>query len=897
MNIELSPAQAAAVHAAWEGCVSLVVSVAGSGKTTVLTHRVYWIAKELVAASRLDSVLLCVCFNKSAAIEMSERVQAMIAAEGTGDFIAVSKRPVKGKVAIEVRTFHSLGLFILQSASMREREAVGLRPGRLVVLSGKELRELMRDALLEAGLLVPAQKKGIMMSTATKFLQKFSRFKGLLSDTLSINCHEGGKLRQLPSLLGKDQLVFQLYMERLQGCNAVDFADMTSKAAELLRNKDLGVVGRFAGRYAAVLVDEFQDASPSNFETILAFSKNSTSLTFVGDDDQRIYSFRMIDSWFLHVEVEHLLRGRQLTKFALSENRRCTGSVVRAAGSVISRNTARIDKQFRFLESRGVGTPARIIGCATEALEIRYLISAIHGLMSRDCAAAEPVLVLCRLNSQLKTFRAAVDDAGIPTSGIVTRGSSRKMIGEKAASVLSLLTIICPSADSVALCRSITTLCPSLRQTTLDCAFDSIERRREAQMSTSNNLKACDPDFAESPFNMRPQSTRRPLKKASSAQLLSDFRRWFEAERDAENHTERVDDSDIESLLQAFRCIDAILTGMKDAVCLEDLVQCAQKILISFALDGAEPLLTQDPIPGVEELEADDAKGVVGLDIIIEAARQLDKEMHRFEQCKDIPYARASRSNSSYKVVDENDDTDDAGENDFFSLLSRDCAARVEKRRRKLGVSATPLKQENPAQRRKCLVEKLEVLCQRCRQSFRAFDNGAASKQTSKDFRVVFSTIHKAKGCEMSHVFLCGADDDSFPHLMRTRREDFPPQEVSLQSANSQEERRMFYVAMTRAKHELHVTYADKSGRASKDSHPRQWQSPFIQELISGVDADPRVVLEHFVYSEEDIPDHFRAATSQLTRVRKDVAIGLSDNAPNRRDRGGLHLKKRRRKN
>lgn len=58
-------------------------------------------------------------------------------------------------------------------------------------------------------------------------------------------------------------------------------------------------------------------------------------------------------------------------------------------------------------------------------------------------------------------------------------------------------------------------------------------------------------------------------------------------------------------------------------------------------------------------------------------------------------------------------------------------------------------------------------------------------------------TIHAAKGLEFSHVFICGLEEGLFPH-----------ERLGDARVDHEEERRLFYVALTRAEHKLHLTYA-----------------------------------------------------------------------------------------
>ncbi len=91
-------------------------------------------------------------------------------------------------------------------------------------------------------------------------------------------------------------------------------------------------------------------------------------------------------------------------------------------------------------------------------------------------------------------------------------------------------------------------------------------------------------------------------------------------------------------------------------------------------------------------------------------------------------------------------------------------------------------------------------------------------KDTGDDDRVALMTIHLAKGLEFPYVFIVGMEEDLFPSgmSMNTRSE-------------LEEERRLFYVALTRAEHQAYLTYAQSRYRWGKlvDSEP----SRFIEEI------------------------------------------------------------------
>lgn len=86
-------------------------------------------------------------------------------------------------------------------------------------------------------------------------------------------------------------------------------------------------------------------------------------------------------------------------------------------------------------------------------------------------------------------------------------------------------------------------------------------------------------------------------------------------------------------------------------------------------------------------------------------------------------------------------------------------------------------------------------------------------KDTGDDDRVALMTIHLAKGLEFPYVYIVGMEEDLFPSAMsmNTRSE-------------LEEERRLFYVALTRAEKQAYLTYAQSRYRWGKlvDSEPSQ---------------------------------------------------------------------------
>lgn len=98
-------------------------------------------------------------------------------------------------------------------------------------------------------------------------------------------------------------------------------------------------------------------------------------------------------------------------------------------------------------------------------------------------------------------------------------------------------------------------------------------------------------------------------------------------------------------------------------------------------------------------------------------------------------------------------------------------------------------------------------------------------KEDDNKNTVTLMSIHASKGLEFPYVFLVGMEDGILPHHKSSE-----PSEI-------EEERRLCYVAMTRAKKELTITYCLKRRRMGKevDTVP----SKFLEEMEAGIEANP----------------------------------------------------------
>lgn len=228
----------------------LVVAGPGTGKTQQLARRTRWLVQD--RRVERDSITV-LTFTGAAARNMRERLSDRDK-EKQGVYLPPEQQPSL------IRTMHSLGLAIISEKYRK----VGLRKG-FSVLTDKVLRKtLLADS---AQLLGEPRQNSVVVEEC--------RRKGSCEPTEGIKCR-----------------ICQQYQAILRGCNAIDWDDQIYLACELLTH-NAEQLQRWQSKSKYLLVDEYQDINPAQYQLIRLLSRGQEEgLYVVGDDDQSIYSFR-----------------------------------------------------------------------------------------------------------------------------------------------------------------------------------------------------------------------------------------------------------------------------------------------------------------------------------------------------------------------------------------------------------------------------------------------------------------------------------------------------------------------------------------------------------------------------------------------------------------------------
>lgn len=379
----LNDAQREAVLAT-EGPVS-VLAGAGSGKTRVLTTRIYHLIKEGVPAERI----LAVTFTNKAAREMRERL-----AHRLGD----APLPF-------VATFHGLGRDILQRYGSR----IGISR-YFTIFDRDDSKSAIKKVLKEMDIDPKEMNPNFVLS-------RISKEKGEGSTPEAFREKYAQKSFQSRVIAE----VWPKYEAILKKEKALDFDDLICLPVRLLREHE-DIRKEAEKLYSHVHVDEFQDTNELQGKLAGYLSAVHNNLFVVGDIDQTIYTWR-------GATIENLLKFEEQYENAktivLAHNYRSTKTIVAAGNQIIEKNQNRKDKHA--VTDNPDGEPIRLHIARNAESEARWVAREARKVI-REGVPPEEIAVLFRTNFQSRALEEAFLSEGLPYKVLGTRFLDRKEV-------------------------------------------------------------------------------------------------------------------------------------------------------------------------------------------------------------------------------------------------------------------------------------------------------------------------------------------------------------------------------------------------------------------------------------------------------------------------------------
>lgn len=311
----------------------MVLAGPGSGKTTVITHRV----KNLIEEQNVSPFnILVVTFTKAAAMEMEERFLKLM-----------EKSSEYGKCKqVTFGTFHSVFFKILRYAYNYNASNI---------LHEEKKREYITKIIEKLDLEYDDENEFISDIISEISLVKSEMIN--LSTYYSKNCPETVFRR-----------IYSEYHEILYKSNQIDFDDMLVMCYELfVKRKD--ILKLWQDKYKYILVDEFQDINKVQYLIMKMLAEPEKNIFVVGDDDQSIYSFRGAKPEIMLSFPKEYTNTKIVN---LDVNYRCNFEVVNAASRLISNNKIRYNKKIKAHNERVY--PIEIVEAKNTLDESNYIL-------------------------------------------------------------------------------------------------------------------------------------------------------------------------------------------------------------------------------------------------------------------------------------------------------------------------------------------------------------------------------------------------------------------------------------------------------------------------------------------------------------------------------------------
>ena len=578
-----------------------------------------------------------------------------------------------------------------------------------------------------------------------------------------------------------DKKAAQVYLElerRLRAANAMDFDDLLVRALELLRTRP-EVLDKYQERFRYISVDEYQDTNHVQYEIANLLAAKYQNLMVVGDDDQSIYSWRGADITNI-LDFEKDFKNCKTVK--LEQNYRSTGHILSAANAVVRHNSQRKDK--RLFTAEGDGEKIQAFQASDERDEGRWIAGEIEKLHSKG-TSYDDIAVFYRTNAQSRILEDMFLRAGVPYKIV---GGTRFFDRAEIRDVMAYLKMIVNPADEMSVKRVINTPRRGIGSTSIQ----KIEQL--ARDNRCSFFQACEIACAET--GMFSAKVRNGL--SSFVSLVREGRRMDGELKDV---VEMIVDKT--GLLQAFRA-----EGTMESESRAENIQ-------EFLGVAAEFEETHEDIEGtLESLEELRAAGVAD----VPAGAEPEPVVVSAPAPEPGPSAPASSFEALVGARDA------AGSNPLDSLaapalspqdaLAAAIAGNAYAAPTELpagAVHADEIERTYGPLTCKALPALMEWLALRS-------DLDSLAGETHA---ITMMTIHSAKGLEFPAVFVAGMEEGIFPHVHDFGGSDDP--------GKLEEERRLAYVAITRARKRLFLTYAaTRRTYGSTSANPR---SRFLNEI------------------------------------------------------------------
>ena len=408
------------------GSPLLIIAGAGTGKTTVISHKIAWLVDQGLAR---PEEILALTFTDKAAQEMQVRVDELLDV---------------GYLDLWVSTFHSfaqrmLSEFGLDIGVPDYFEVVDTQSAWIHVHDNFDRFDLDyykprgNPFRFIHGLIGHFQRAKDACITPEDYI---AHAKSVQLDADSPEfVQEGVRLHELAH-------AYHAYNQLLLDKGMMDFGDLLMNMLRLLQDRP-NILSVLQKRFKYILVDEFQDTNWMQFEIVKMLAGDGNGLSVVADDDQSIYKFRGAS---VANVIQFLNDYSDATRIALTTNYRSGQHILDAAYSFIQHNNPNrlevhesygISKKLVSHENEGGDVSCHMF--ETSAQEDAFMVERIVKRAEQKNGSFDACAVLTRTNAQAQHVSGVLERAGVPVHFHARVGLFRESLVVDAISWLRLL--------------------------------------------------------------------------------------------------------------------------------------------------------------------------------------------------------------------------------------------------------------------------------------------------------------------------------------------------------------------------------------------------------------------------------------------------------------------------
>jgi len=325
--------------------------------------------------------ILALTFTNKAAAEMKERVEK-----------ALGNTDARN---LYIGTFHSVFARILRA----EADKLGY-PKSFTIYDTDDSRSVIKAVVNDMGLDDKLYKPNIVHN-------RISGAKNALIGPAEYAMDTFLKQEDARSNRPAIAEIYASYAARCFKNGAMDFDDLLFKMHELLQNFP-EVLHKYQHKFKYILIDEYQDTNPVQYQIAKLLAAVHENLCVVGDDAQSIYSFR-------GATIENILQFQKdyddVKLVKLEQNYRSSQSIIGVANYVIKNNVGQIPKEL-WTENEA-GDKIKLVRTMTDNDEGKFVADAIQENKLRNHFYNKDFAILYRTNAQSRSFEESLRRTGI----------------------------------------------------------------------------------------------------------------------------------------------------------------------------------------------------------------------------------------------------------------------------------------------------------------------------------------------------------------------------------------------------------------------------------------------------------------------------------------------------